>query len=176
MSQKLDFSNINLRDALDLAILMEDESKVRYLELAEQIGSSHSDDAAGFFIYMARNEEKHGRDLTEQRIKRFGTEASTLTKAIKDEMLYAEAPAYEEVRIFMSLRRALNMSLGCEKKAYDFYDSAITQINDEEVKKLFIELREEESFHQKLITALMNKSSDDLNPEVASDDIDTPEL
>lgn len=176
MSQKLDFSNISLQDALDLSILAEDESKVRYQELAEQIGSSHSEDAAGFFLYMARNEEKHCRHLTEKRMKLFGTQTSTLSQTMRDEMLFAKAPPYDEVRIFMSLKSALNMALESEKKAYDFYNKILSQVKNDEVKKLLIELRDDESYHQKLITDQVNQSSDDLTPEVNPDDVDTPEL
>lgn len=176
MSQELDFSNISLQDTLDLAILAEEESKTRYLELVEQIGSSHSDDAAGFFVYMARNEEKHGRHLTEKRIKLFGTQASTLSKTMRDEMLFVKTPPYDEVRIFMSLRSALNIALESEKKAYDFYDRILTQVKNEEVKKLLTELKNDESYHQKLITDQINQSSDDLTPEVNQDDVDTPDL
>jgi len=175
MPHELDFSTITLQDTLDLTVLMEEESKERYLELAEQIGSSHTDDATGFFIYMAQNEEKHSRELTEQRMKLFGTKESTVDKILLAEMQYAEAPFYDEIRSFMSLRKALDIALGSEKKSYDFYNKAMVQIKNEDVKKLLTNIRDEEIQHQKLITELMSKSGEDLNPEIGPEDVDTPE-
>ena len=67
MSQDIDFSALNLRDTLDLAIAIEEEAKERYDEFAEQLDAHHSPEVAKFFRFMADNEVKHAEVLAAQR-------------------------------------------------------------------------------------------------------------
>lgn len=175
MANKLDFSSITLQDALDLAILVEEEAKERYIEFSRQIGSKHAGDAGQFFLYMAENEAKHGQELTAQRTKLFGTAKSAVTKEMVDEFSGVEAPEYDQVRSFMSQRHALEVALACEVKAYNFFDKALTQITNEEVRKLFADLKAEEVHHQNLLKDLIKKSSTDMSPEVNPDDVEGPQ-
>jgi rubrerythrin len=174
MAKKLDFSSLNLQDALDLAILVEEEAQERYVELANQIGSSTTGDAGAFFVQMAENEAKHGRELAAQRTKLFGNAKTTVTAEMIDHIRDVEAPDYDQARSFMSERHALEIALGCETKAYNFFDKALAEIKNEEVKNLFIELKAEEVHHQDLLKDLIKKSSDNMNPEVDPDDVDEP--
>jgi hypothetical protein len=60
-------------DALDLAILIEEEAHQRYKMFAAQVGGGGSSyDAASFFASMAENEAKHGNELLARRIEMFG--------------------------------------------------------------------------------------------------------
>ena len=72
MPVDLDFSTLDLVDALDLAIMIEIEALERYKVFAEQIGHRESGDAASIFQSMATNEEKHGRQLIHRRQELFG--------------------------------------------------------------------------------------------------------
>ena len=73
MSTSLDLSKLSLMDALDLAILIEEEAHQRYKMFASQVGGAGSGyDARSFFASMAENEAKHGNDLLERRIALFG--------------------------------------------------------------------------------------------------------
>ena len=73
MSTSLDLSKLSLMDALDLAILIEEEAHQRYKLFARQIGrTGNRNDAGAFFESMADNEAKHGNELLERRIERFG--------------------------------------------------------------------------------------------------------
>ena len=67
MPVNLDFSKLDLMDALDLAILIEVEAFERYKYFAEQLGSRSSGDPASIFRSMAINESKHGKQLEERR-------------------------------------------------------------------------------------------------------------
>lgn len=174
MAKKLDFSSLNLQDALDLAILVEEEAQERYVELANQIGSSSKGDAGEFFVHMAENEAKHGRELILKRKKLFGSAPTTVTAEMIEQMRDVEAPDYDQARSFMSERHALEVALSCETKAFNFFDRALNEIKNDEVRKLFIELKEEEVHHQTLIKNLINKASDNMNPEVDPDDVDEP--
>src|SRR5664279_4105998 len=61
--QGIDFANLSLKDALDLAILVEDEAQERYEDFAAQMEQHRTPEAAKFFRYMVENEAKHGREL-----------------------------------------------------------------------------------------------------------------
>jgi rubrerythrin len=48
-----------------------------------------------------------------------------------------------------------------EVKAFEFYDDALSTVSDPEVKELFVELRDEEAKHQRLIKQTMAKVPED---------------
>ena len=169
MSADLDFSNLNVRDALDLAILMEEEAKERYQDLAENLEFHHTQEAAKFFRMMVGREAEHGAELSEKRVKLFGDEPSEVDRA----MLWdVEAPGFEEARMFMSVYDALEVALAAEKKAFTFFDRALPAVTDPEVRELFAELRQEEVEHQKMVRAEMAKLGprDDFDPDDFADE------
>jgi len=145
---KLDLSRLSLKDALDLAVLIEEEAHERYLELADQMDQHRTPEAARFFRFMAENEARHGALLSEQRRVLFGDAPRDVTRAMLFEV---EAPGYDEVRAFMTARRALEVALRCEEKAYAFFTEALPHVDDPEVKALFDELASEEVSHQDLV-------------------------
>ena len=51
-TRSIDLANISLRDALDLAVLVEEEAKDRYEEFADQMELHHNPEAARFFRFM----------------------------------------------------------------------------------------------------------------------------
>ena len=103
----LDPARFSLCDALDIAVLVEEEARDRYEELAEQLEVHHTPEAAAFFRRMARIEEKHRNQLLERRQARFAGEPSR----VRREMLFdVEAPEYDEARAFMSVREALEVA------------------------------------------------------------------
>jgi erythrin-vacuolar iron transport family protein len=148
MSVKLDFSTLDLMDALDLAILIEAEAQERYNFFAEQIGRRYAVDAGSIFETMAINEEKHGRQLSDRRKKLFGDKPLRVSRtAIFD----VEAPEFGAPSWNMSPLKALRLSLASEEKAYWFYDEAIKYVKDTAVRKLFTELRDEETEHVRMV-------------------------
>jgi rubrerythrin len=151
----IDLVDLTLKDALDLAVLIEEEARDRYLDLEEQLALHHTYEAAIFFGFMAENEEKHRAELAIRRAQLFGSEPSRLTP----EMLFeVEAPEFDEVRVFMSARQALQVAFRAEKKAYGFFSQALPHILHAGVKALFAELRDEEVQHQKLVLAQLEKT------------------
>jgi rubrerythrin len=158
MSHDIDFAQLSLRDTLDLAITIEEEAKERYDDFAEQMDAHRTADTANFFRFMADNEIKHAEKLAAQRQELFGDEPSTADTS----MLYdIEAPDFDEARAFMSIRAALDVAMESEVKAYDFYNHAGAEITDAEVRELFLELRDEEANHQKLIHQIIAKMPED---------------
>lgn len=144
----IDFGTLSLRDALDLAILIEEEAKERYEEFADQMELHHTEDAAAFFRFMAWNEEKHREELAARRGHLFQGELAGVTRAM---LFDVEAPEYDQARAFMTAREAMQAALVSETKAHDFFVAALPRIQDADVRRLFEELREEEIEHLELV-------------------------
>jgi rubrerythrin len=169
MAKGIDFTHLSLKDALDLAILIEEEAKERYEEFVDQMEIHHTPEAAGFFRAMAGNENKHGEQLATQREALFHDEPSRMDRS----MLWdVEAPEYAEARAFMSAREAMEVALQSEIKAHDFFVEALKHVSDPEVRKLFEELRDEELAHQELVENEIAKlpPGPDVNPDDYSDE------
>jgi rubrerythrin len=163
MTAQLDISTLNLQDALDMAVLIEKEAEDRYLLFADHLGQRYPGDAANFFSMMARNEQRHGIEISERRHLLFGDTPSRVTKnMIKKDI---EAPDTEKSIRYMSPRRALEVSMESEIKAYEFYDSILQIIQDATVRELIKGLRDEEAEHQKLLDEMRAKYHDTLEPD-----------
>ncbi len=157
-TQGIDFATISMRDALDLAVLIEEEARDRYEELAAQLILHRTPGAAAFFTKMMRVEEVHRKQLFEQRTRNFGNQPSGVSR----EMIYdVEAPDYDEVRMNMTPRTALEVALRSEVKAHAFFVNALKHVASAEVKKLFEHLCEEEVEHQNLVKAELAKLEPD---------------
>jgi rubrerythrin len=160
----INFDGLSLKDTLDLAIYVEEEAKDRYEDFAQQMDAHHTPEVAEFFRFMAANETKHAERLSKQRVSLFGDEAHT---ADTSTLFDIEAPEFDAARAFMSIRTALDVALESEVKAYEFYDDALPEISDPEVRELFVNLREEEARHQELIKETRAKVPEDdgFNPD-----------
>ncbi len=170
MTTEIDFSSLSLKDALDLAILVEDEAMERYNEFTDQMRKHHTEESARFFVFMAANEKKHGDELRARRKELFGDASSNVDRSL---LFDVEAPSYDRARAFMSVHQALRVALDAEVKAWRFFDSAVPTIADPDVKALFSELREEEVEHQDLVKGEMAKlpPEKDIDPD---DFVDPP--
>ena len=171
MPISLDLSKLSLMDALDLAILIEEEAHQRYKSFVSQLGSYH--DAGKFFASMAENEAKHGNELLARRIAMFG---KTPMKVKLVDLFDVEAPDVGAPRRGMSTVQAFELGLDSEKKAYDFYDMALPGITDPEVRALFTELRDEETEHVEMLRAAMAKLPPSASVETENDPDDAPFL
>jgi rubrerythrin len=140
-TRNIDFATLTLVDALDLAILIEEEAKDRYEEFTEQMELHHTPEAASFFRFMAANEAKHEAELTQRRERLFANAPRKVTRSM---IWDVEAPDYDAARAFMSPRQALTTALMCEEKAHAFFVAALPRIQDADVHALFEELRDEE--------------------------------
>lgn len=166
-TQGIDFAKLSAQDALDLAILIEEEAEERYHEFAHQMDTHHTPDAAGFFRFMAGNEARHREQLALRRAGEFGDAPSRMTRS----MLWdVEAPDYDEARAFMSPRRAMEAALRCEQKAHAFFVGALGTIRDVAVRSLFEELRDEEVQHQDLVRRELAKLPPEPEAEIDPED------
>jgi rubrerythrin len=173
MATRLDLSKLSLMDALDLAILIEMEAYERYKLFASQLGHTGGYDAGSFFASMAENEAKHGSELAERRKALFGDGPARLTL---DDLYDVEAPEIGAVRRGMSTMQAFELGLAAEQKAYDFYDQALPNITDPDVRTLFVELRDEETEHVRMIEEARAKLPPNANVELDFDLDESPSL
>ncbi len=162
----IEFKSLGLKDALDLAILVEQEAQERYEEFAAQMDQHRTPEAAQFFRFMAKNEEKHRDDLAARRAELFGKAPATVRR---EQLFDVEAPEYDEVRAFMTQREALQAAFRAEKKAYTFFVQALPKISDAKVRTLFEELRAEEVQHQQLVLSELEKVPPD--PALKHEDV-----
>jgi erythrin-vacuolar iron transport family protein len=169
MTGRINFAALELKDALDLAILIEEEARERYHELATLVGVGYEGDAADFFRFMAENERKHGEALQEYRKARFRDEPSAVNRGM---IFDVEAPDYSGVRAFMSPRQAMRIAMESEEKAFEFFDEALTGVVDPEIRDLFTSLRAEEKGHRELLENRMDDYPG--GPEIDESSADEP--
>lgn len=169
MTQKIDFARLDLMDALDLAILIEEEAKERYQEFQKLVGGRYRGDASDVFRAMAVNEAKHHAQLLERRRKLFRDAPSRVSREMIDEV---EAPGYGQPRVFMGPKEAFQVALASEEKAHDFFAEAVKRVKDPKVKKLFQELKAEERQHRSHIQRAMAKLPP--GPDLTDEDADEP--
>ena len=169
--QDIDFKTLSLKDALDLAILIEEEAEERYREFVHQMETHDTPGVARFFRFMAVNEAKLGQELSERRQKLFGDAPSEVERSM---IFDVEAPEFYRTRAFMSVEEALDLAKDAENKAYEFFDKALPQIDDKDVRELFVELREEEVEHIELVEKVRAKV--EIEPDFDPDDfVDPPQ-
>lgn len=165
----IDFTSLTLKDALDLAILIEQEAEDRYEELTHLVGGRYDGDASDVFRHMMAAEAKHGSELRARRRELFGDAASAMTPSMFWEV---EAPDYGKPRVFMSPRDAMAVALESEHKAHAFFVEALPHVKDSNVRALFEELRDEEVQHAKLLEQHMVGLPE--GPDVTEEDADEP--
>ncbi len=166
MFPKIDFSQLNLKDALDIAIMVEDEAFERYTLFTNLLGHRYPDDASAVFRKMAESEKKHADELSIRRKKLFGDQPVVVNK---DSIYDVEAPEISSPRWNMSQFKAFQLVLTSEEKSFAFYDEALSYVKDDEVHALFSELRDEEAEHAQMIkefiAALPPEAYNDLEDE-----------
>lgn len=165
----IDFSRLELKDALDLAILVEQEARERYETFSRIVGGRYAGDAADMFREMARNEAKHETQLAERRKTAFGDAPRVVSRAMFEDV---EAPEVTKPRVFMSARQAMEVALQSEEKAWEFFDKALAHVKDPYVKVLFQELRGEEAQHAAMVRARLEKLP--AGPDLEEEDADEP--
>ncbi len=169
MAAGIDFRSLSLQDALDLAILIEEEAQERYETFTKQVGGRYPGDAADMFRMMAGNEAKHRADLVERRRQLFGDAPPRVTTS---QLYDVEAPDRGSPRVFMSARQAMEVALASEVKAYEYFGAALPHVADPQVKALFQELQGEELQHQAFVKARLDKLPP--GPDLEDSDADEP--
>lgn len=173
MSIRLDLATLDLKDALDLAVLIELEAYRRYKTFAAQLGRRFAGDAGSVFASMAQNEAKHGKDLEARRKALFGDSPRRVSL---NDLFDVEAPDAGSPRASMSTLQAFELALSSEQKAHDFYDRSLEHVSNPEIRALFTELRDEETEHVRMIREAIAKLPPSANIELDLDKDDSPAL
>jgi rubrerythrin len=148
MALELDFSRLDGRDALDVAMVIEDEAQLAYEHLAEWVAGDGNTEAAEFFKRMAVREKRHHDEIAERRKELFGDAPSRYDE---EAPWQAEVPDYESLGRNVSLEQAFDVAMGAETRAHDFYAEVIDYIEDSAVVELFDWLRKAEVEHQRML-------------------------
>jgi rubrerythrin len=121
MSIRLDFSRLNLMDALDLASLIEVEARDRYVEFAESLGTRGEGDAGAVFRSMAENETKHCNEIAERRLALFGDQRArvTLDDIFDVRALFEELRDEETEHVNMLVKIIANLPKSAEVELED---------------------------------------------------------
>lgn len=138
MPSRIDLPLLSPADALDLAVLMGEEARQRYLDFAEIMAEvRHNREVAAFCRVMVGNEERHGNEHWQCRHQLYPYAPARVTA----DMLYdVEAPEHENPTAFMTPRAAMLMALDTEKNADSFFRGAMAGKLRPEVPTLFAEL------------------------------------
>ena len=181
MVQQIQWTELDRRDALDLAILMEADATERYLDFVNLFEEdANREECAGaleFFKKMAASESRHHDQLAALRYSLvqhaprrvnpslvFGLEAPQRVRAML--AFGAEAGVDAEPRVLVSTRQALKVALAAERRALDFFATAVRQSTDPQVRLIFEQLRDEEAEHCADVARLLS----DLPPSASGDD------
>jgi rubrerythrin len=165
----LALEKLTTKDALDLAILMEEEAHERYQVLAGQVGGRYAGDASAMFRAMAVNEARHGQQLADRRRRMFGD----APRAVSRDMLYqVEAPDLGAARVFMSARQAMEVALASEQKARELFERALLSVSDPELRAMLAALRDEEAQHEAWVQSHLQKLPP--GPDLEEDEADEP--
>jgi soluble lytic murein transglycosylase-like protein/rubrerythrin len=144
----IQFAELGLRGAFDLAILIEEDAQLRYMQLAARLGNDPGG-AGVVFRMMVETEGKHRTDLIARRDAVFPDAAPSIDVSILGEGV--EAPEVDEDELPATARAALEVALAAERRAYDFYRRTIPHVADPAVRAFFQGLMEEEVEHSALL-------------------------
>lgn len=152
---------------------IEVEAEARYLELADQMEVHNNPDVAAVFRDFAKAEAKHAAEIA-ARMREKG-----ITPGIKPEFEWPRPESPEmvdplDVHYRMTPYHALELALGAEQRAFEFYDRLAGQAGDGEVRRWAREFAEEEAGHVRYIETLLKqekKPDDDW-----ADDFDAPSV
>ena len=157
MALEVDFSRLDAQDALDIAMVIEDEAQLAYEHLAEWVASDGNTEAAEFFKRMAGWEKRHKDQIATRRSELFGDAPPRHDESAPWQ---AEVPEYEALGREVSLRQAFEVAMGAETRAHDFYAEALDYVHEPQVVELFEWLKKAEVEHQRMLTEEMNRHLD----------------
>ncbi len=158
---KREFASLTAREALHVAVFIEERNAEIYSQFAELFDSfqdPESVDIAAAFWDMAQEERRHGAELQQRYLERYGPEPCAITEEEIRETV--ELPKFQSGDIFAITRaqvsrvpcnQALQIALAAESSALKFYTRLAEMTDDEEMRDLYEELAGDESQHTKAL-------------------------
>lgn len=164
---KREFTSLTPREALHVAIFIEERNADIYRQFAELFDGfldPESNEIAKTFSDMAEEEHRHGAALQRRYVERYGPEPCAITEEeIRDTI---EVPRFPNGNIFAIARaqvspvprnQALQIALAAEKSALKFYNRLVETTNDGELRGLYEELANDEDDHTRLLAKRLNQ-------------------
>lgn len=148
MGIDIDFSRLDARDVLDIAIQVEEEAQQNYEQLATWMAADGSGEIEKFFNRMANLERLHRDQLADRRQQMFGDVKPRDSTWVVWEV---EQPDYGEIGSDMSLEKAFELAMAAERRAGDYYAEALDYASDPTVVVLFESLRDSEIEHLRML-------------------------
>jgi len=161
----IDFAALSLCDALDLAVLVEEEARERYEDLARLMDREETRDVASFFHTMIQIEATHEHRLGLRRRKLFPAEPARVRR---EHVFGGEAAVLERAHAGITARQALQLALEAERRALSFFEEAMAFAIDPEILAIFRELRGDEVLHQRLVLEQLAKYPEERHVEVVA--------
>jgi rubrerythrin len=149
MAPLLDVSTLDVRSALDFAIMVEEDAQLGYERLASVIGDDPGG-AGAVCRMMAVNEARHRRQLEARRDALAAGAPPPIAVSVMD-AAGVEAPDGPEDALPPTMRAALERALAAERRAEAFYRAAAARAADAESRALFEDLTREEEEHAALL-------------------------
>ncbi|MDC9822823.1 ferritin family protein [Devosia sp. ZB163] len=156
--QRRDFSTLDEREILSLAVAAEEEDGAIYAEIAVRLADRYPA-TAKVFEGMAAEEENHRRRLLDLYMEKFGKRLVPIRREHVSGFL-ARKPVW--LMQTMSLEAVRQLAWEMETAAVSFYTEAARRTTDAEVRKLLGDLAVEERQHADLAERLEQQA---LGPE-----------
>lgn len=172
MARRIDLATLSPKQMLDLAVTVEEESRQRYRDLADQMRLHESGDAADFFDRLAELEGDHLDELRRLRTTRFGDAPETFGRSVPElDELEEEAPPYRRMRSMLTVHRALDVAIEAGRTTRGLFDAAAQQTDDDVLRALFDGIGTAKERHRRLIEEFRT-SLPDAEPVDADADAD----
>ncbi|NNE24910.1 MAG: rubrerythrin [Rhizobiales bacterium] len=147
------FSDLTEQEIIALAISSEDDDARTYASFANALQEQYPA-SARVFIDMAEEEHEHRRRLTETYVAKFGDHIPLIRRSdVAGFVKHQPAWLMKHLSLETVRKRAEVMEL----ENYRFYKQAAERSEDDDVKKLLLELAEEEKDHESLAGKLGEK-------------------
>ena len=164
---KREFSSLSPREALHVAIFIEERNADIYRQFAElfdAFSDPESNEIANTFWEMAEEEHRHGATLQKRYLERFGPEPCMITEEeLRDTI---EVPRFPDGNIFAIARaqvspvprnQAIQVALAAEKSALKFYNRLLETTSDVDLRDLYEELASDEDDHTRILAKQLKR-------------------
>lgn len=151
-----DISITSLPELLAHALAIEVDAHERYVMLADQMEQHNNSELCGLFLKLASHEEHHAQEIRDRAgdIELLPLKLSDLKWAGDDS---PEAAALDQAHYRMTPWHALQMALKAEQRAFEFFETFVANVEDEELKRWGLEFRDEEAEHVELVEELLER-------------------
>lgn len=165
MAKKRDFASLSAREALHVAIFIEQRNGELYHQFAELFngfGDGDSVEIASVFLEMAEEERRHGARLQEHYFLRYGARPCSVTAEDVKELI--EAPRLKDGSFFAIVRagatsdpqnQALAVALDAELSAQRFYARLVDYTKEDDLRAIYTELAQFEDDHVSILRRRM---------------------